>query len=131
MPEGIDTVFMQEDVGATATRVILPPGLKRGANRRLAGEDVARGTIGACRPGAASPAGHRARWRRSASPTCRCDAGFRVAVFSTGDEVVSPGEPLGPAKLYDANRFMLPALLERLGCRRSDLGILRDEPARA
>jgi molybdopterin molybdotransferase len=53
---------------------------------------------------------------------------LRVAVFSTGDEVISPGEPLGPAKLYDANRFMLQAMLRRLGCRATDLGILRDEP---
>jgi molybdopterin molybdotransferase len=53
---------------------------------------------------------------------------LRVAVFSTGDEVVSPGSPLGPAQLYDANHFMLRAWLARLGCRATDLGILRDEP---
>jgi molybdopterin molybdotransferase len=51
---------------------------------------------------------------------------LRVAVFSTGDEVVSPGEPLPPAGLYDANRFMLMAMLRRLGCAVADLGILPD-----
>ena len=53
---------------------------------------------------------------------------LRVAVFSTGDEVVSPGEALRPAAVYDANRFMLRAMLRRLGCRATDLGILPDEP---
>jgi molybdopterin molybdotransferase len=51
---------------------------------------------------------------------------LRVALFSTGDEIVSPGEALRPAALYDANRFMLHALLRRLGCAVSDLGILPD-----
>jgi molybdopterin molybdotransferase len=47
-------------------------------------------------------------------------------VFSTGDEIVSPGQPLRPAGLYDANRFMLMALLRRLDCAVTDLGILPD-----
>ena len=45
MPQGADTVFMQEDVRVDGAAVIVPPGLKRGANRRLAGEDVARGAV--------------------------------------------------------------------------------------
>jgi molybdopterin molybdotransferase len=51
---------------------------------------------------------------------------LRVAVFSTGNEIVSPGEPLGTAQLYDANRFMLQALLRRLDCAVTDLGVLPD-----
>ena len=54
---------------------------------------------------------------------------IRVAVFSTGDELVSPGSPRAPAQLFDSNRFMLMAMLARLGCEVSDLGILRDDRA--
>src|SRR4029077_18670566 len=54
---------------------------------------------------------------------------IRVAVFSTGNELVSPGETRAPAQLFDSNRFMLAAMLRRLGCEVSDLGILRDERA--
>jgi molybdopterin molybdotransferase len=127
MPAGLDTVFMQEDVRLDGGAVVLPPGLKRGANRRPAGEDLSRGSL-------ALPAGRRLSPRDVALlaalgldrvPVCRP---LRVAVFSTGDEVVSPGGPLGPAQLYDANRFMLRSWLARLGCRATDLGILRDEP---
>ncbi|WP_239512989.1 molybdopterin-binding protein, partial [Klebsiella aerogenes] len=51
----------------------------------------------------------------------------QVAVFSTGDEIVSPGQTLGAAQLYDSNRFTLQALLRRLGAEVTDLGILRDD----
>ncbi len=54
---------------------------------------------------------------------------IRVAVFSTGNELVSPGESRGAAQLFDSNRFMLMAMLGRLGCEVSDLGILRDDRA--
>jgi molybdopterin molybdotransferase len=127
MPKGLDTAFMQEDVRVSNDTVRLPPGLKRGANRRLAGEDLARGAP-------ALAAGRRLSPREVALLAALGLAAvpvrkpLKVAVFSTGDEVVSPGEPLGPAKLYDANRFMLQAMLRRLGCRPSDLGILADEP---
>jgi molybdopterin molybdotransferase len=52
---------------------------------------------------------------------------IRVAVFSTGNELVSPGAPRAPSQLFDSNRFMLAAMLARLGCEVSDLGILRDD----
>ena len=51
---------------------------------------------------------------------------LRVAIFSTGDELREPGEPTPPGAVYDANRYVLRALLEQLGCEVSDLGILRD-----
>jgi molybdopterin molybdotransferase len=54
---------------------------------------------------------------------------IRVAVFSTGNELVSPGSPRLPAQLFDSNRFMLMAMLARLGCEVADLGILRDDRA--
>jgi len=53
----------------------------------------------------------------------------RVALFSTGDEIVEPGSPRPAAALYDANRFLLDGMLERLGADVTDLGILKDDPA--
>src|ERR1700716_4058318 len=129
MPQGADTVFMQEDVRIDDSgRVILPPGLKAGANVRPAGEDVALGHV-------ALKAGQRLRPQDIALAAAfgLTEVGVvrrvRVAVFSTGNELVSPGEARGGAQLFDSNRFMLMAMLARLGCDVSDLGILRDDRA--
>jgi molybdopterin molybdotransferase len=127
MPEGADTVFMQEDVRLDeAGRVVLPAGLKAGANVRPAGEDIVAGTQ-------ALPAGQRLRPQdvalAAAFGLTRIEVRrrIRVAVFSTGNELVSPGAPRAAAQLFDSNRFMLMAMLARLGCEVSDLGILRDD----
>jgi len=129
MPEGADTVFMQEDVRLDeGGRVVLPTGLKAGANVRPAGEDIVAGTK-------ALPAGQRLRPQdvalAAAFGLTRIEVRrrIRVAVFSTGNELVSPGAPRAAAQLFDSNRFMLMAMLARLGCEVSDLGILRDERA--
>jgi molybdopterin molybdotransferase len=125
MPDGLDTVFMQEDVETRPDAVVLPAGLKRGANRRLKGEDLARGAV-------ALEAGRRITPRELAllaalgQAELPVRAALRVALFSTGDEIVSPGGPLHEAGLYDANRFMLASLLRRAGCLVTDLGIVRD-----
>ena len=128
MPDGADTVFMQEDVRVEDGKVVLPAGLKRGANVRPAGEDVALGI-------AALKAGQRLRPQdvalAAAFGLTQLDVvgRIRVAVFSTGNELVSPGEARAAAQLFDSNRFMLMAMLARLGCDVSDLGILRDDRA--
>src|SRR3954451_6650894 len=126
MPEGADTVFMQEDVRLDdAGQVVLPPGLKRGANVRPAGEDVPKGRV-------ALKAGQRLRPQdvalAAAFGLTELDMvrRIRVAVFSTGNELVSPGTPRGAAQTFDSNRFMLLAMLARLGCAFSDLGVLHD-----
>jgi molybdopterin molybdotransferase len=128
MPEGTDTVFMQEDVRLDAKGdVVLPAGLKAGANVRPAGEDIPQGHV-------ALKAGRRLRPQdvalAAAFGLTELDVArrIRVAVFSTGDELASPGAPRAAAQLFDSNRFMLIAMLRRLGCEVSDLGILRDEP---
>jgi molybdopterin molybdotransferase len=126
MPDGADTVFMQEDCRLDDGAVIVPSGLKRGANRRLAGEDIAAGAV-------ALPAG-----RRLSAPDVALAAALgltaltmrrrvRIALFSTGDEIVEPGTKLLRAALYDSNRYLLAGLIERLGAEVTDLGILRDD----
>ncbi len=129
MPQGTDTVFMQEDVRIDeAGRVVLPAGLKPGANVRPAGEDIPAGHL-------ALKTGQHLRPQdvalAAAFGLTRLDVVRRihVAVFSTGNELASPGTPRAAAQLFDSNRFMLMAMLRRLGCEVSDLGILRDERA--
>jgi molybdopterin molybdotransferase len=129
MPAGADTVFMQEDVRRDGDAVIVPAGLKSGANRRLAGEDVRAGSI-------ALPAGRRLAAQHVALAAAigltalEVFRRVRVAVFSTGDEIVEPGKPRPGAALFDANRYLLTRLIERLGATATDLGILPDDPER-
>jgi molybdopterin molybdotransferase len=127
LPEGVDTAYMQEDVRLDDSgRVVLPPGLKRGANVRPAGEDVAAGKV-------VLQAGQRMRPQDVALVAAlgmtqvEVRRKIRVAVFSTGDEIVAPGTVRGPAQLFDSNRFMLMAMLARIGCDVTDLGILADD----
>jgi molybdopterin molybdotransferase len=128
MPPGADTVFMQEDVRAEGSAVIVPPGLKTGSNRRLAGEDARKGAT-------VLPAGRRLTVQDVAlaaavgATMLSVRRRVRVALFSTGDEIVEPGAPREAAALYDANRYLLHGMLERLGAAVTDLGILKDDPA--
>jgi molybdopterin molybdotransferase len=129
MPDGADTVFMQEDVRIDqAGKVVLPAGLKPGANVRPAGEDIAAGHP-ALRKGLRLRPQDVALAAAFGLTDVDVTRRIRVAVFSTGNELVSPGSRRGPAQLFDSNRFMLIAMLARLGCAVSDLGILRDDPA--
>lgn len=129
MPGRADTVAMQEDCEPHSQDgqdfVIVPPGLKAGANRRKAGEDlkagetiVEAGTI--LRPqeiGAIASTGAGA---------ASCFAPLKVAVMSTGDEILVAGEPFRTGGVYDANRPLLSALLATLPVEVTDLGILSD-----
>jgi molybdopterin molybdotransferase len=127
MPPGADTVFMQEDCRIDGAHVIVPPGLSRGANRRLAGEDIRAGAV-------ALPAGRRLSAQDVALVAALGLSAIdvrrrvRVALFSTGDEIAEPGSPLVGAALYDSNRYLLAAAVARFGAEVTDLGILRDEP---
>ena len=129
MPPDAGTVFMQEDVRIDDSgHVVVPAGLKPGANVRPAGEDIALGH-------AALRKGSRLRPQdialAAAFGMTHVDVRrrLRVAVFSTGNELVSPGSPRGASQLFDSNRFMLKAMLARLGCEVSDLGIVSDDRA--
>ena len=127
MPEGADTVFMQEDVTVEGGRVIVPPGLKRGANRRLAGEDVAQGRV-VLPAGTVLEAQHVALAAALGITELEVRRRLKVAIFSTGDEVVEPGAARAGTAIYDANRYLLRELLDRLGAAVTDVGILPDEP---
>ncbi|WP_225783508.1 gephyrin-like molybdotransferase Glp [Xenophilus sp. Marseille-Q4582] len=129
MPPGADTVVPQElcTREGDTLRLQASVGLRAGANRRRRGEDLSAGQC-------ALPAGTRlgpaalgllASLGLTAVPVLRP---LRVALFSTGDELLEPGEPWREGAIYDSNRFTLAGLLARLGCETTDLGRLADRP---
>lgn len=125
MPAGPDTCFMQEDVRVEGSTAIFPPGIKRGANRRKAGEDVKKGAT-------ILRKGHRLRPQDIGLAASVGIAKLpvynvlKVGVFSTGDELREPDEQTPPGAVYDANRYVLRALLDQLGCEVKDFGIVPD-----
>ncbi|MBK1669753.1 molybdopterin molybdenumtransferase MoeA [Rhodovibrio sodomensis] len=128
MPDGPDTVMMQEDCQETDGRVAIKPGIARGANQRAAGEDVAAGStvLHAGQRLRPPDLGQAAAVGRN---TLRVARPLEVGVVSTGDELCEPGGPLAPGGIYDSNRFTVHGLLRQLGCRVHDLGILPDDRA--
>ncbi len=122
---GPDTVLMQEDCREDGGAVVIPPGIKRGANRRNAGEDIKRGAsiLEQGRRLRPQDVGLAASVGRAALTVYRP---LRIAVFSSGDEIYEPGAALGPGGIYDANRYLIAGLVAQLGCQVVDLGILPD-----
>jgi molybdopterin molybdotransferase len=128
LPEGADTVIMQERAQADGKRIAIGPGAKKGQNVRHPGEDLKVGAI-------ALAAGRMVR-----PPELGLIASLgigelsvyrplRVAFFSTGDELRSIGTQLGEGQIYDSNRYTLYGMLTRLGCEIMDMGVVRDDPA--
>ena len=131
LPEGLDTVVPQEFVKPSdtdgASFISIAPGLlKIGDNRRLAGEDIQAGKAALRRGTRLSPAAlglvaslgvDKVTVRRK----------LRVAYFSTGDEILSLGEPAREGAVYDSNRYTVFGLLARLGVHMIDLGVVRDD----
>jgi len=129
MPAGADTVVMQERANEVGGDVVVARGAvgKAGQNRRFAGEDLKRGAIvfGRGQPIGAAELGMIASLGINELSVFRR---LRVAFFSTGDELVSIGQPLGLGQIYDSNRYTLHAMLVRLGCDVLDMGVVRDVP---
>ena len=125
MPEGTDTVVMQEHVEVDGTRVRIPPGARAGQHVRQAGEDIAAGAVVVPRGRRLMPAemGLLASLGIGDVDVCRR---LRVAYFSTGDEIRPPGAPFAPGLVYDSNRFAVHGMLGRLGVDIVDLGIVPD-----
>ncbi len=130
MPEGADTVVMQERATEDASGVRVAAGAvtRAGQNRRFAGEDLKAGQVVFAAGQPVRPAelgmmaslgiGEVAVFRR-----------LRVAFFSTGDELQSIGTPLAAGEVYDSNRYTIHGMLARLGCETIDMGVVRDDPA--
>lgn len=130
MPEGFDTVFMQEDVKLGSDgKIILPAGLKRGANARDAGEDVLMGQALLDMGKRLSPA-DLGLLASQGFTEIAVRTPLRVAILSTGDELAEPGDTAMPGQLFDSNRTMLSALTRSIGAEVTDLGIIPDDPSR-
>jgi len=124
MPQGADTVYPQEIVERRGGRVSVGP-IKKGVNVRMRGEDIQAGTIvvergTVLRPQELGLIASLGRWQ------VLVHRRPRVALLSTGDEVVEPGTPRKPGQIYDANRFTLRGAIEQYGGDVVDLGIVPD-----
>ncbi len=129
MPAALDTVVPLEFVKVEGDRVEIPPGVvAAGDNRRLLGEDLMAGqpalrrgqTLGPAALGLIASLG---------LPTVTVFRRIRVAYFSTGDEILTLGEPIREGAVFDSNRYTVFGLLKRLGVDVIDMGVVRDEPA--
>ncbi|WP_434660559.1 molybdopterin molybdotransferase MoeA [Paraburkholderia sp. A3BS-1L] len=142
MPAGYDTVVPQErvehGVGAEAAAgpvsstvseavTFRADAVTPGANRRRKGEDLARGSA-ALRAGRVLRASDIGLMASLGIVDVAVKRRLRVAFFSTGDELRSPGEPLDAGCIYDSNRYTLGAMLQRLNAEPIDLGRVRDDP---
>lgn len=127
IPQGADTVVMQEHIAIKSDSITLLDLPKQGANIRLAGEDLKLGQTVLAKGNVIKPAdlglvaslgiGEVTVFRK-----------LKVAFFSTGDELVSIGQPLKEGQIYDSNRYTLYGMLTRLGTEISDFGNVQDEP---
>jgi molybdopterin molybdotransferase len=130
MPTGLDTVVPQEFTTAAAADghiTIAADVLKTGDNRRFKGEDLMEGSVALAKGMLLAPAA-LGLVASLGLPTVTVYRRLRVAYFSTGDEILSLGEPPREGAVYDSNRYTVFGLLTRLGVEVIDLGVVRDEP---
>ena len=125
IPEGADTVVMQEVCETVESAVRIGSEVEAGSNIRRRGEDIRQGDVVVAAGTRLQPQhlGLAAAVGVAELAVCRRP---RVALFASGDELVMPGSPLGPGKIYNSNLFTATALLQALGCEVVDLGIVED-----
>ncbi|MEJ8849603.1 gephyrin-like molybdotransferase Glp [Variovorax rhizosphaerae] len=129
MPAGFDTVVPQEFCTVDGDAVRFPANaLRRGDNRRFAGEDLKQGRPALLQGERLMPAALGLLASLGQAEACVFRR-LRVAYFSTGDEILSLGEPPREGAVYDSNSYTVFGLLTRLGCEVVDLGMVRDDPA--
>ncbi|MDX1512142.1 MAG: molybdenum cofactor synthesis domain-containing protein [Gammaproteobacteria bacterium] len=125
MPDGADAVVMLEQVEESGDTVIIGAGQRAGQNVRLAGEDLKRGDVAVKRGTRLMPA-ELGLLASLGKPEVQVFRRPRVACFSTGDEVLEPGDQGATGMVYDSNRYTLRGMLGRLGAEFVDLGIVPD-----
>ena len=130
MPTGLDTVVPQEfTTPADANAIHIAANiLKTGDNRRFMGEDLLQGSVALARGEVLTPAA-LGLVASLGLPKVTVFRRLRVAYFSTGDEILSLGEPPREGAVYDSNRYTVFGLLTRLGVEVVDLGVVPDDPA--
>lgn len=128
LPPGVETVVLEEDVALGSGDIAFRGPLKPGANTRRAGEDVMQGAVALPQGRVLTPA-DLALASAVGVGTLPVFERLRVAVLSTGDEVVEPGTPAGPGQIFDANRPMLLSLVARWGYDAVDMGRVPDDRA--
>jgi molybdopterin molybdotransferase len=130
LPEGVDTVVLEEDCATDGQGVAFDGPVKRGINTRQAGEDVTEGAI-VLQAGRLLTPADLALLSAVGIARVRVHRRLRVAVLSTGDELLpDPGQDAAPHQIFDANRPMLLALIAGWGFEAVDLGHAPDDAAR-
>lgn len=126
LPDGVDTVVLEEDCSLGDAEVAFQGGVKPGANARQAGEDIAAAELALAAGRVLTPA-DVALLSAVGVAEVPLRAKLRVGVLSTGDELAAPGSTLDPGRTYDANRPMLLSVLSRWGYQPVDLGHVADD----
>ena len=125
IPFELDTVIMQEDCERVGNYISVPPKVSLGMNRRKAGEDINKDDV-FLHKGQKLQAPHIAQAAAISRKKLKVFKPLRVALFSSGDEILDVGEKLRDGCIFDSNRYSINALLLSLGCKVQDLGILPD-----
>ena len=128
MPQGADTVVIQEVVKKEGERIVVPPGQKKAQNVRYAGEDLSKGKA-VLHPGQLLRPAELGLIASLGIAEVQVKRRLRVAFFATGDELASIGSALKEGEVYDSNRYTLHGMLARLGVELIDMGVVRDDPA--
>ncbi len=126
LPEGADTVVVQEVCEPEGDGVRVKAEMTAGANIRRRGEELRIGTC-VLEAGTRLAPQHLGLAAGVGAAQLRVYRRLRVAMLASGDELAMPGEPLGPGQIYNSNRFLFRAFLQALGCEVIDLGIIEDD----